>query len=90
MGGIPGPVRLVREWFRPMFPEIYAGVGPDRKARDEHRLHVNTTTLNLFKDGMQLLYLLVTSSIAAMLSTYILLGVLFPSIVERIPSGSFS
>ena len=88
VGGILGPVRLVREWFRPMFPEIYAGVGPDRKARDERR-HFNITTLrgkNLLKDGVRLLCLFVMS-IIAMLSTYILLRVLFPYIVERIPLG---
>lgn len=88
VGGILGPVRLVREWFRPMFPEIYAGVGPDRKARDERR-HVNITTLRrkkLLKDGVRMLCLFVMS-ITAMLSTYILLRVLFPYIVKRIPLG---
>jgi len=87
--GTLGPARLLREWFRPMFPEIYASVGPERKARDE-RGHVNTTTLkrkNLFKDGTQLLYLVATS-IAAMLSTFILLGAIFPRIVEFIGAGT--
>lgn len=32
--GIPGPFRAVREWFRPMFPEIYKRVDADRKERD--------------------------------------------------------
>lgn len=32
--GIGGPFRLIREWFRPMFPEIYASVTEDREARD--------------------------------------------------------
>lgn len=35
--GIPGPIRTCREWFRPMYPEIYAGVALDRKARDMDR-----------------------------------------------------
>jgi hypothetical protein len=32
--GIGGPLRMIREWFRPMFPEIYASVTKDREERD--------------------------------------------------------
>ena len=34
-GTILSPVRFLREWFRPMYPEIYAGVGNDREERDK-------------------------------------------------------
>ena len=35
--GIPGPLRTCREWFRPMYPAIYAGLALDRKARGMER-----------------------------------------------------
>ncbi|KAI9776763.1 MAG: monooxygenase [Geoglossum umbratile] len=87
VGGFPGPLQLAREWFRPMFPEIYAAVGPDRRARDE-RGHVDVTALkrkNLLEDGMHLPRSFMRTSIMAMLSAYILLRVLLPYIAERIP-----
>ena len=33
-GWTSNPVRLVREWFRPMYPQIYASLAEDRKERD--------------------------------------------------------
>lgn len=35
--GTPGPRRLLREWFRPMLPEIYKSVAAERLAREECR-----------------------------------------------------
>ncbi|KAI9857449.1 MAG: monooxygenase [Trichoglossum hirsutum] len=36
-GGIPGPPRWLREWFRPMFPAVYEVLGAERRARDEEK-----------------------------------------------------
>lgn len=35
--GTPEPRRLLREWFRPMFPEIYGSVAVERLTREECR-----------------------------------------------------
>ena len=37
IGATAEPRKFLREWFRPMLPEIYRSVAAERLAREEHR-----------------------------------------------------
>nr|UUG60172.1 flavin-binding monooxygenase [Mycoleptodicus sp. DH-2022a] len=41
-GSALSPSRFLREWFRPMFPEVYAEVGADRRARNAAPVQVHS------------------------------------------------
>lgn len=43
--GTPGPIRLLREWFRPMLPEIYRSVAAERLARDVIKYDANISNM---------------------------------------------
>src|SRR5947207_13932394 len=48
-GGIPGPTRFLREWFRPMFPAVYEALGRERRERDEKRTRVEGERMRVTK-----------------------------------------